>query len=118
ALEERNKEAADRIKALMFTFEDLSRLDAASVQTLLRHVEKDKLAIALKGATETVREFFFSNMSKRAAKLLGEDMDAMGPVRLRDVDESQSTMVNLAKDLAARGEIMITKNKGEDELIY
>ena len=117
-LEEDNREAADRIKSLMFTFEDLSRLDAASVQTLLRHVEKDKLAIALKGATETVREFFFSNMSKRAAKLLGEDMEAMGPVRLRDVDESQSTMVNLAKDLAARGEIMITKNKGEDELIY
>ena len=118
ALEEENRESADRIKSLMFTFEDLARLDAASAQTLLRHVEKDALAISLKGATEPLRDFFFSNMSQRAAKLLREDMEAMGPIRLRDVDDSQSAMVNLAKDLAARGEIMISKNKGEDELIY
>ena len=118
ALEEENREAAERIKALMFTFEDLGKLDPGSVQTLLRHIEKDKLALALKGATDAVREFFFGNMSTRAAKMLVDDMGAMGPVRLRDVDESQALLVNLAKDLAAKGEIMISKNRGDEELVY
>ncbi len=118
ALEDDNRDAAERIKNLMFTFDDLSKLDAASVQTLLRSVDKDRLAIALKGANESVREFFFSNMSQRAASMLKDDMEAMGPVRLRDVDESQAGMVASAKDLAANGEIMISKNKSEDELIY
>ncbi|WP_321345529.1 flagellar motor switch protein FliG [Breoghania sp.] len=118
ALEEESRESAERIKTLMFTFDDLGKLDAASAQTLLRNVEKDRLAIALKGANEAVREFFFGNMTARAAKMLRDDMDALGPVRLRDVDEVQSEMVNVAKDLAARGEIMITKNKGDDELVY
>jgi flagellar motor switch protein FliG len=118
ALEENNREAAERIKTLMFTFDDLMKLDAASAQTLMRHVDKDKLAIALKGANEAVRDFFFGNMSTRAAKMLLDDMQAMGPVRLRDVDEAQTMLVNLAKDLAAKGEIMITKNRGDDELVY
>lgn len=118
ALEERNAEAAERIKALMFTFEDLAKLDPTSIQTLLRKFDKDKLARALKGASESMRELFFKNMSERAGKILREDMEAMGPVRLRDVDEAQTSMVNLAKDLAANGEIMITGNKGDDELIY
>ncbi|HUG62253.1 MAG TPA: flagellar motor switch protein FliG, partial [Methylomirabilota bacterium] len=117
ALEDDNRDAADRIKALMFTFDDLGKLDAAAIQTLLRSVEKDRLALALKGAKEQVREFFFSNMSSRAVTMLKEDMDALGPVRLRDVDEAQAAMINVAKDLAARGEILITKNKGEDELV-
>ena len=118
ALEEDNRESAERIKTLMFTFDDLAKLDAASAQTLLRNVEKDKLAIALKGSNDAVREFFFGNMTARAAKMLRDDMEALGPVRLRDVDEVQSGMVSVAKDLAARGEIMITKNKGDDELVY
>jgi flagellar motor switch protein FliG len=118
ALEERNRDASDRIKALMFTFDDLTKLDAASAQTLLRTIEKDKLAIALKGTNEPAREFFYSNMSKRAAEMMREDMAAMGPVRLRDVDEAQALMVATAKDLAAKGEIMITKNKGDEELVY
>ena len=90
ALEERNREAAERIKALMFTFEDLGKLDSGSIQTLLRNVDKDKLGLALKGATEAVRDFFFSNMSERAGKILRDDMEAMGPVRLKDVDEAQA----------------------------
>jgi flagellar motor switch protein FliG len=77
-----------------------------------------KLAVALKGANDSVRQYLFSYMSSRAAKLLVEDMQAMGPVRLRDVDEAQAILVNLAKDLAAKGEILITKSRGEDELIY
>src|SRR6185436_5102502 len=101
ALEEDNRDAAERIKALMFTFDDLVKLDTGSAQTLMRNIDKEKLAVALKGANETVRQFFFTNMSSRAAKLLVEDMQAMGPVRLRDVDEAQALLVNVAKDLAA-----------------
>jgi flagellar motor switch protein FliG len=102
----------------MFTFEDLGKLDPGSIQTLLRHVEKDKLALALKGATDSLRDVFFSNMSERAGKILREDMEALGPVRLKDVDEAQMRMVNIAKDLSNKGEIMIASKQGEDELIY
>ncbi len=118
ALEERNKDSAERIKALMFTFEDLSNLDPGGIQTLLRNADKDKIAIALKGASAELRDLFFTNMSERAAKIMREDMQAMGPVRLRDVDEAQMLMVTLAKDLAASGEIIIADAKGEDELVY
>src|SRR6266478_2002790 len=118
ALEDDNRDAAERIKTLMFTFDDLMRLDAGSAQTLMRNIDKDKLAIALKGATEAVRQFFLGNMSSRAAKMLGDDMGAMGPVRLRDVDEAQGQLVSLAKDLAAKGEIMISKSRGDEELVY
>src|SRR5579864_6460766 len=118
SLEEENRESAERIKALMFTFDDLIKLDSGSAQTLMRHIEKDKLAVALKGAAEPVRQFFLSNMSTRAAKMLLDDMQAMGPVRLREVDEAQALLVNLAKDLAAKGEIIISKSRGEEELVY
>lgn len=118
ALEERSRDAAEKIKALMFTFEDLNKLDPGSVQTLLRAIDKSKLALALKGASDGLRDLFFSNMSERAGKILKEDMAAMGPVRLKDVDEAQVMMVNAAKDLAAKGEIMLAQNKGEDELVY
>jgi flagellar motor switch protein FliG len=76
------------------------------------------LAVALKGANETVRQFFFSSMSTRAAKMLVDDMQAMGAVRLRDVDEAQTLLVNTAKELAAKGEILISKSRGDEELIY
>ena len=118
SLEERSRESADRIKALMFTFEDLGRLDPGSVQTLLRAVDKNKLAVALKGASDALRDLFFANMSERAAKILREDMEMMGPVRLKDVDEAQTTMVNIAKDLANKGEIMIASDSSDNELIY
>ena len=118
ALEERSRDSAERIKALMFTFEDLSKLDPGSIQTLLRSIEKDKLGLALKGATDGLRDVFFSNMSERAGKILREDMEAMGPVRLKDVDEAQMRMVNVAKDLANKGEIMIAGGNGDDELVY
>ncbi len=118
ALEERNRDAAERIRALMFTFEDLGKLDPGAIQTLLRNADKTKLPIALKGASDAVRDLFFANMSERAGKMLREDMAAMGPVRLRDVDEAQMSMVTIAKDLAARGEIVISDKKGEDELVY
>jgi flagellar motor switch protein FliG len=118
ALEERNRDAAERIKGLMFTFEDLTKLDGNAIQTLLKNTDKGKLPIALKGASPTLRDMFFTNMSERAGKLLKEDISAMGPVRLRDVEEAQAAMVQLAKDLAASGEIVIADAKGEDELVY
>jgi flagellar motor switch protein FliG len=119
ALEERNRDSAERIKALMFTFEDLGRLDPGSVQTLMRNVDKAKLSVGLKGASEPLRDLFFANMSERAGKLLREEINALGPVRLRDVDEAQMYMVALAKELAAKDEIVIAdKRGGNDELIY
>ncbi len=118
SLEERNREAAERIRALMFVFEDLGKLDPGGVQTLLRAVDKDQLGMALKGASEGLRNLFLSNMSERAAKILKDDMAAMGPVRLKDVDAAQARMVQTAKDLAQRGEIMLSEGGGDDELIY
>ena len=118
ALEERNKDSAEKIRAMMFTFEDLSRLDPGGVQTLLRAVDKSKLALALKGASEGLRDLFFSNMSERAGKLFREDMASLGPVRLKEVEEAQMLLVQTAKDMAARGEIVLSDNKGGDELVY
>lgn len=117
ALEERNREAAERIKALMFTFDDLGRLTPANVQVLLRAVEKDKLPLALKGASEGVRELFFKNLSERAGKMLREDIEALGPVKLRDVDDAQAAIVATAKALAAQGQIDIAQGKN-DEMVY
>jgi flagellar motor switch protein FliG len=118
ALEERNRESAEKIKQLMFTFEDLNRIDSQGIQTLLRHVEKDKLALGLKGASDGIKDLFFKNMSERAGKMLKEDMDALGPVRLREVDEAQNIIVALAKELANSGQIVISEGKEDDELIY
>ena len=101
----------------LFTFDDLSNLDPTGVQVLLRKVDKDQLSIGLKGASEELRNLFFSNMSERAAKILREDMDAMGPVRLSDVDEAQSAIINQAKQLAASGELVMA-GSGDDELVY
>jgi flagellar motor switch protein FliG len=116
-LEERNRESAEKIKSLMFTFDDLQRLSGQAVQTLLRSVEKDKLPIALKGASDKIKELFLGNLSERAAKMLRDDMAALGPVKLRDVDEAQGGIVNLAKELAAQGQIEIGGGK-DDEVVY
>jgi len=116
ALEERSRESAERIRALMFTFDDLQRLDSVGIQVLLRAVPKDKLVLALKGAGEPLRELFFRNLSERASRLLKDDLAALGPVRLRDVDEAQATIVGQAKDLAAQGQIQLADGR-EDEMI-
>lgn len=116
-LEDRDKDSADRIRALMFTFEDLKKIDKTGIQALLRGVDKDKLAIALKGASDAMKSLFFDNMSERAAKILKEDMESKGPVRIRDVDEAQMAIVIMAKDLAAKGEIVIAQTGGKDQLI-
>ena len=117
ALEERNKEAAERIKELMFTFDDLQRLTGPNIQILLRSVEKDKLPLALKGASEGLRDLFLRNLSERAGKMLRDDIEGLGPVKLRDVDEAQAAIVAAAKDLAAQGQIEIGEGR-EDEIVY
>ena len=118
ALEERSSESADRIKNLMFTFDDLTRIDQSGLQVLLRQVEKDQLAIALKGASDEIKDLFFNNMSERASKMMIEDMEAMGPVRVKEVDEAQSNVVNAAKKLADSGEIVIAGGGEDDELVF
>ena len=118
ALEERNRESAEKIRALMFTFEDLIRLDANGVQTLLRHAEKEKLAMALKAGSDALKELFFANMSGRAAKMMKEDMDALGPVRLKDVEEAQALVVNMAKELSNSGQITLAEGADEGEMVY
>ncbi len=117
ALEELNREASDRIKELMFTFDDLVNLDGSAIQALLQNMDKNDLTMALKGANDKAKELFFSNMSARAAKMAKDDMEAMGPVRLSNVDEAQAKMVNMAKDMAARGEIIISKGMGDEEMV-
>jgi flagellar motor switch protein FliG len=118
SLDQMNKDSARKIRALMFTFDDLQKLDPAGVQTLLRVVDRETLSRALKGANQAAKDFFFAGMSTRAAKNLQDDMVGLGPLRLKEVDEAQAKMVNFAKELADKGELVIAKNNGEDELIY
>lgn len=117
-LEERNADSAERIRSLMFTFEDLGRLDPTAVQALIRGVDKERLPTALKGASDTMKDLFFNNMSERAAKIMREDMATMGPVRVKDVEEAQQHIVQVAKGLAEKGEIVIAEGGEDDELIY
>jgi len=117
SLEESARDDAERIKALMFTFEDLLKLEGSAIQGVIQKMDKRELALALKGANAAAKDFFFANMSARSAKLLKDDMETMGPVRLKDVDEAQTKMVAMVKDMAARGEIIINKGKANDEMV-
>lgn len=118
ALDVSNQESASRIRALMFTFEDLGKLDPAGLQTLMRQADKDTLTRALKGASEPMREFFFTAMSQRAVKNMQDDIQGLGPLRLKEVDEAQTKLVTLTKELADKGEIVLSKGNAEDELVY
>lgn len=116
-LEERSSEAAERIKSLMFTFDDLVKLDSSGIQTVIKTVDKVKLSLALKGAKQEIKDLFFGNMSERAAKILKEDMEALGMVKLKNVDEAQLNIVNATKELAERGEIIIPEGDEEEAMI-
>ena len=105
------------IDSMMFTFDDLVRLDGQGVQVLIRNVPKEQLLLALKGASENLRDLFFKNMSERAGKMFKEDLANIGPVRLREVDEAQAAVVVMAKDLAAQGQITLQEGR-EDEMVY
>ena len=116
-LEQRDQEAAERIRALMFTFEDLERIPSQGIQVLLRSVPKDKIAMALKGAPKEIRDLFFRNLSERAGKMLKEDIEGLGPVKMKSVDDARAEIVRVAKDLSAQGRIEITQGKDE-EVVY
>ena len=115
-LEENDPELAEEIKKRLFVFEDILRLDDRALQRIMREVDMKDLSLALKGATEELKAKFFKNMSKRAAEMLKEDMDYMGPVRVKDVEEAQQKVVNVVRGLEEQGEIVITTG-GEDELV-
>lgn len=117
ALDEKAPDAAERIRALMFTFEDLGNLMPPAIAAIVRGADKREMALALKGAPAAMRDLFFGAMTQRAAKLLQEEMSAMGPVRARDCDEAQSALVRLAKQLADSGEIMLVDPKNDDAMI-
>ena len=115
-LEESDAELADEIKKKMFVFEDVINLDSTAIQRIIREVENTQLTVALKGATPEVSDLIFANMSKRMAEMIKEDIDFMGPVRLRDVEEAQQAIVNIIRRLEDAGEIVISRGGG-DELI-
>lgn len=116
ALEEQNPELADEIRKLMFVFEDILLLDDRSIQQVLREVDNKELSLALKGTSEEVKEKIFRNMSERAAAIIKEDLQFMGPVRLKQVEEAQQRIVTVIRKLEDAGQIVIARS-GEDELI-
>lgn len=117
ALDMKNPSAAERIRALMFVFEDLIHLDGQDMQTLMRFIDKSDLALALKGARSDVAQHFFVNMSDRASSILRDDIEILGPVRLKEVDNAQQRIVETAKQLADDGELFLSKSD-EEELVY
>jgi len=108
-MEEVNPELVDRIRQLMFTFEDLIHLDDRGVQTLLKEISSEELSVALKGASDGLKEKIFKNMSERAAAMLKEDLEAMGPVRLSDVERAQVKIAMTAKKLEGEGKLAISR---------
>lgn len=118
ALDEQNPDLAEEIKRLMFVFEDIIGLDDRSIQLVLREIDTKDLALALKGSSEEVKKKIFKNMSERAQNILKEDMEYMGPVRLRHVEEAQQRIVNTIRRLEEAGEIIVPKGgKGEDIIV-
>ncbi|MFW0860906.1 MAG: flagellar motor switch protein FliG [Dethiobacter sp.] len=115
-LEKDDPKLVDEIRKLMFIFEDVTALDNASIQRIIREVDQKDLALALKGSSEEVKERIFRNVSKRAAEMLKEDVESMGPVRLREVEEAQQRIVSVVRKLDETGEIIISRG-GEDAII-
>jgi flagellar motor switch protein FliG len=116
ALEDEDPELAEEIKKRMFVFEDIVMLDDRAIQKVLREVDSQELSKALKSVDTEVQDKIFKNMSKRAAQMLKEDMEFMGPVRLKDVEESQQKIVSIIRHLEDTGEIVVAR-AGEDELV-
>lgn len=116
-LEIEDTDLAEEIKKRMFVFEDILTLDNRSIQRFLRDVDNNQLAIALKGATDEVKDVIFSNMSKRLAEMIKEDIEFMGPVRLKDVEDAQQKIVNIIRKLEDAGEIVISRGGGDEIIV-
>ncbi|AXK44150.1 flagellar motor switch protein FliG [Erythrobacter aureus] len=118
ALEEKNHTSAERIRALMFTFEDLSALLPTAIAAVVRKADNNQLALALKGVSDDVKAVFLAGMTQRAAKMLTEEMASMGPVRARECEDAQAELVRLAKTMADDGEILLIDPKSDETMIY
>ncbi len=116
-LEVEEPELADEIRKKMFVFEDILLLDDRSIQRVLRDVDNNDLAIACKGSAEEVQNAIFSNMSKRLAEMIREDMEFMGPVRMKDVEEAQQKIVNIIRKLEDSAEIVISRGGGDEIVV-
>ncbi len=116
-LEVQNGELAEEIRKRMFVFEDIINLDSVSIQRFIREIENNELSVACKGAAEEVQDVIFANMSKRMAEMLKEEMEFMGPVRLRDVEEAQQKIVNVIRKLEEAGEIIIARGGGDEIIV-
>ena len=116
SIEEENEEMAEEVRQLMFIFEDLCKVDDRAFREILKHVDKQELTLALRTASEELKEKFFSNMSERAREMLQEDMEIMGPVRISDVEEAQQKILRAARQLESEGKVILGKGK-EDTLV-
>jgi len=116
-LEIQEADLAEEIRKRMFVFEDIMTLDSVSIQRFIREIDNSELSVALKGSTDEVKEVIFANMSKRMAEMLREDMEFMGPVRLRDVEEAQQKIVNVIRKLEEAGEIIIARGGGDEIIV-
>jgi flagellar motor switch protein FliG len=116
-LEIEEPELADEIRRKMFVFEDILSLDDKSIQRVLREVDNNELAVALKGSNEEVQNVIFNNLSKRLAAMIKEDMEYMGPVRLKDVEEAQQRIVNIIRKLEDSSEIIISRGGGDEIIV-
>lgn len=117
SLEQHDAELADEIRRLMFVFDDLLKLDDKSIQTLLKEVDNSQWAVALKGASDDIRQKIFANLSQRAAEMLKEEMEFLGPVRLSDVEAMQQQIVDTVRRLEDSGEIVVSVSGGADQLV-
>jgi flagellar motor switch protein FliG len=117
SLDEQQQGLADEIRRLMFVFEDLISVDDRSIMGILKEVEGDTLKTALRTASDELKERIFKNMSERAAQMMKEDLEVMGPVRLRDVEAAQQAIIKIGKKLEAEGKAILTGKGKEDVLV-
>jgi flagellar motor switch protein FliG len=116
-IEETFPDIAERIRALMFTFEDIKKIDDKGVQTVLKDVPREQLVLALKTASGELKDLIFRNVSQRAAEMIKEDLEALGPVKLKDVEKSQQSIIDAVRKLEAEGKIFIAGGGGGDQLV-
>jgi flagellar motor switch protein FliG len=116
-IEEMFPDLAEQIRNLMFTFEDVRKIDDKGVQTVLKDVPREQLVLALKTASPELKDLLFRNVSQRAAQMIKEDLEAMGPVKLKDVEKAQQGIVDIVRKLEAEGKIMIGGGGAEDQLV-
>ncbi|MBW1729672.1 MAG: flagellar motor switch protein FliG [Deltaproteobacteria bacterium] len=116
-IEEEEEDLADNIRQSMFIFEDLATLDDRSIRALLKEISNDELILALKTASDTLKEKIFSNLSQRAAEMLKEDMEVMGPVRVKEVEQAQRSIIKTARRLEEEGKIVLGGRGGDDIIV-